>query len=174
MQSPKKTLVLLAAQPSPCGSEETKTCIRRVLKPLPPRKVLKRGRHRLLQLKVPACQSWWVLLSKEPLASSQLLLGMCPGPQCPTALPRQREGAGCPDPHPTALLCCPGQHQCTLLLGFCLRLFQHMRELEEEAASRTQVGLQQEEDMEVDTELEEEEDMEVDGPLEEMEEMDVD
>ncbi|KAM9028636.1 uncharacterized protein PRD47_014023 isoform 2-T2 [Ara ararauna] len=111
MQSPKKTLVLLAAQPRPCGSEEMKTCIRRVLKPLPPRKVLKRSRHRLLQLQVPACQSW---------------------------------------------------------------LFQHMRELEEEAASRTQVVLQQEEDMEVDTALEEEEDMEVDGPLEEMEEMDVD
>ncbi|KQK79476.1 hypothetical protein AAES_103535 [Amazona aestiva] len=45
-----------------------------------------------------------------------------------------------------------------------------MRELEEEAASRTQVGLQQE-DMEVDMQLEGDKAMDVDVQLEEMEEM---
>ncbi|KAM8987914.1 uncharacterized protein PRD47_017735 [Ara ararauna] len=101
------TLVLLAAQHSPCRSQEAKTCIHRVLKPLPPRKVLKRSRRRILQLHAPACQSW---------------------------------------------------------------LFQHMRELEEEATSRIQVGLQVE-PMEVDMELEEA--MEVDVEVEDDEAMEV-
>ncbi|KQL61294.1 hypothetical protein AAES_58213 [Amazona aestiva] len=105
----KTTLILLAAQPSPCRGEEAKTCIHRVLKPLLPRKVLKRRRHRILQLRAPACQSW---------------------------------------------------------------LFQHLQELEEEAASRTQVGLQVE-PMEVDM-VEEEEAMEVDAKVEDDEAVEVD
>ncbi|KQL61304.1 hypothetical protein AAES_58302 [Amazona aestiva] len=94
MQPQKKsTFVLLVAELSPCGGEDAKGCLHQVLKPLLPRKVLKRRRHRILQLRAPACQSW---------------------------------------------------------------LFQHLQELEEEAASRTQVGLQVE-PMEVDMVKEEEE-----------------
>ncbi|XP_030359328.1 uncharacterized protein LOC115615379 [Strigops habroptila] len=51
-------------------------------------------------------------------------------------------------------------------------LFQHVLELEDEAASRTKVGLQEEEEMEVDVEVEEEEAMEVDAEEEEAMEVD--
>ncbi|KAM4649707.1 uncharacterized protein AAGF69_011388 isoform 1-T1 [Amazona ochrocephala] len=156
----KTTLILLAAQPSPCGGEEAKTCIHRVLKPLLPRKVLKRRRHRILQLQVPACQSWWVLLTRSPQPPTSSCWRRARGPSAPRLCPGSERGPRCPEPCATAALCCSGQHPCTLLLGFCLRLFQHLQELEEEAASRTQVGLQVE-PMEVDM-VEEEEAMEVD------------
>ncbi|KQK86006.1 hypothetical protein AAES_35179 [Amazona aestiva] len=84
--------------------------LQKVLKLLLPCKVLKSGRHLILQLHAPACQSW---------------------------------------------------------------LFQHLKELEEEAASRTKVGLR-EEPVEVDVVVEEEEAMDVDVEVEEDEAMDLD
>ncbi|XP_061235996.1 uncharacterized protein LOC133226433 [Neopsephotus bourkii] len=85
--------------PDPTGREHGRSplpsLLWQVLKPLPPRKALKRRRQRILRLHEPACQSW---------------------------------------------------------------LFQHMWELEEEATSRTQVGLQ-DEPMEVDVVVEEDEAM---------------
>ncbi|KAM9527828.1 uncharacterized protein ACIB01_014674 [Guaruba guarouba] len=98
------SLVLLAAQPSPCRSQEAKTCIHRVLKPLPPRKVLKRSKQRILRLHAPACQSWWVLLDTEPPAPSQLRWGRAWGPFTPQLCPGSERGPGCPEPCPTAVL----------------------------------------------------------------------
>ncbi|KAM9527374.1 uncharacterized protein ACIB01_014447 [Guaruba guarouba] len=97
--------------PGPTGREHGRSplpsLLCQVLKPLLPRKALKRNKKRILRLHTPACQSW---------------------------------------------------------------LFQHMRELEEEATSRIQVGLQVE-PMEVDMELEEV--MEVDVEVEDDEAMEV-
>lgn len=164
--------------PCPPGREHGRSplpsLLWQVFKILPLRKVLKRRKRRILRLQAPACQSWWVLLAKEPPASRHLLLGTCLGPQRPTPLPAQREAARCPEPRPSAPLRCPRQHQCPLLLTFGLRLFQYMLEPEDDAASRIHVGLQQEEDMEVDIKLEEEEEMEVDMEEEEEEAMEVD
>lgn len=150
----KSTLVLLAALPSPCWSDEAKTCIRRVrswwvprqakgpglcpgpagrehsrsplpsllwqvLKTLPLRKVLKSRKRRILRLQEPACQSWWVLLDKEPPASCQLLLEQ--GPHCPWLCPGRERGPGTQSPVPLLHSIAYGSTNALFCFPFALR-----------------------------------------------------